>query len=168
MWSKEKDVHAEKLWNFVAMFSEFEIENHVEGCDLDEMGMHRVFDRLDKHQTMQQMRAHLQKVGVESFKRIGMISFLVFNYGYDWVEVVNALQGGNGEGIAKAKQMLEEVAKAFAEAQSTAESSKAAMAEVAKMAALDVPMRRPTRLLRSSARRRRGLRRTRWRRRLTR
>ena len=85
MWSKEKDVHAEKLWNFVAMFSEFEIENHAEGCDLDEMGMHRVFDRLDKHQTMQQMRAHLQKVGVESFKRISMIHFLVFNYGYDWV-----------------------------------------------------------------------------------
>lgn len=119
MCPEERDVHAVELWNFVAMFSEFEIENHAEGCDLDEMGMHRVFERMDKHQTMQEMRAHFRKVGVESFKRISTIRFLVFNYGYDWVEVVNALQGGNGEGIAKAKQMLKDVTKVFAEAQST-------------------------------------------------
>ena len=52
MWPTEQDKHAEELWNFVAMFAEFEIENHAEGCDLDEMGMHRVFERMDKHQTM--------------------------------------------------------------------------------------------------------------------
>ena len=119
MRPNEKDEHAEELWNFVGMFWEFEIENHAEGCDLNEMGMHRVFEWMDKHQTMQQMCVHIRKVGIESLKRISMIHFLVFNYGYDWVEVVNALQGGNGEGIAKAKQMLKDVTKVFAEAQST-------------------------------------------------
>ena len=69
--------------------------------------------------------AHLRSVGVESFKRISMIHFLIFNNGYDWIEVVNAPQGVNAEGIEKAKQMLEEVTVAFAEAQSTAESAKA-------------------------------------------
>ena len=85
MWPKEKDAHAEEQWNFVAMFSEFEIENHAEGCDLNEMGMHRVFEWMDKHQTMQEIRVHIRKVGIESLKRISMIHFLVFNYGYDWV-----------------------------------------------------------------------------------
>ena len=107
MSPKEKDAHAEELWNFVAMFSEFEIENRAEGCDLDEMGIHRVFER------------------------IGMIHFPVFNYGSDWVEVVNSPHGGNAEGIEKAKQMLEEVTRAFAE--STAEAAKKAD-EAAKVA----------------------------------
>ena len=57
MWPKEKDAHAEELWNFVAMFAEFENENHGDCCDLDEMGMHRVFEWLYKHQMMQEMRA---------------------------------------------------------------------------------------------------------------
>ena len=127
MWPKEKDAHPEKLWNFVAMFSELEIENHAEGCDLDEMGMHRVFERMDKHQTMQEMRAHFRKVGVESFKRTSMIHFLLFNYGYDWVELVNAPHLGNAEGIEKAKQIVEEVA--FADAQCTAEAAKEEEAE---------------------------------------
>ena len=110
----------------VAMFSEFEIENHAARCDLDEMGMHRFFRRRDKHKTMQEMSVHFRNVGVESFKRISMIHFLIFNYGYDWVEVVNAPQGGNAEGIEKAKQMLEEVTRAFAEARSTKAAAEAA------------------------------------------
>ena len=57
MWPKEQDAHAEELWNFVAMFAEFEIENHGDCCDLDEMGMHLVFEWIYKHQMMQEMRA---------------------------------------------------------------------------------------------------------------
>ena len=52
-----------------------------------------------------------------------MIRFLIFNNGYDWVEVVDAPQGGNAEGIAKAKQMLEEVTRAFAEAAKKADEA---------------------------------------------
>ena len=48
IWPKEQDMHAEELWNFVAMFAEFEIENSEQGRDLDEM---------DMRQTMQEMRA---------------------------------------------------------------------------------------------------------------
>ena len=52
-----------------------------------------------------------------------MIHLNVFNYGYDWVDVVNAPQGGSAEGIAKAKQMLEEVTRAFAEAAKNADEA---------------------------------------------
>ena len=38
MWSEENKAHAERLWNFVAMFSELEIENHAAGCDIEAMG----------------------------------------------------------------------------------------------------------------------------------
>ena len=149
MWPEKQDAHAEELLNFVAMFSEFELENHAEGCDIDEMGMHRVFERMDKHWTTQEMRAHFRKVGVESFKRISMIHFLI-NYGYDWIEVVNAPQGGKAEGVEKAKQTLEDVtfARAFADAQSTAESAMAAPVEGQKVALDEVRRRRlrsPTR-----------------------
>ena len=70
---------------------------------------------------MQEMCAHFRKVGVESFKRISMIHSLIFNCGYDWIEVVNAPQGGNAEGIEKAKQRVEEVA--FAEAAKKADEA---------------------------------------------
>ena len=38
----------------VAMFSEFEIENNAARCDLDEMGIHRVFERMDERQAMRE------------------------------------------------------------------------------------------------------------------
>ena len=97
------------------------------------MGIHRVFLQMDKRQTMQEMRAHFRKVGVESFKRIGMIHFL--NYGYDWVELVNAPHLGNAEGIEKAKQIVEEVA--FAEAESAKAAEAAKNADEAAKVALD-------------------------------
>ena len=97
------------------------------------MGIHRVFLQMDKRQTMQEMRAHFRKVGVESFKRIGMIHFL--NYGYDWVELVNAPHLGNAEGIEKAKQIVEEVA--FAEAESAKAAEAAKKADEAAKVALD-------------------------------
>ena len=126
MSPKEKDAHAEELWNFVAMSSELEIEKHAEGWCLEAMGMHCVFELVDKHRTIQEMRTCFRSVGVESFKRIGMTHFLIFNYGYDWIEVVNAPHCGNHEGIDKAKQTLEEVTRAFAEARSTKAAAEAA------------------------------------------
>ena len=127
----ELEEHADGLWNFDAMFSEFEIEKHAAGCDLDGMWIHRVFVQMDKRQTIHEMRAHFRKFGVESFKRTGMIRFIVFNYGSDWVEVVNAPQGGNAEGLEKAKQMLEEVV--FEEAAKNADqAAKVVLCELAR------------------------------------
>ena len=64
-----------------------------------------------------------------------MSHFLIFNDGYDWVEVDNMPQAGNAEGVAKAKRRFEDVTVRFAEAQSTAESAKEA--ETAKKAETD-------------------------------
>ncbi|EAL51334.1 hypothetical protein CL6EHI_004550 [Entamoeba histolytica] len=129
MWPKDQGKSAEELWNYVELFASLDLENGKEGSDLDELGMHRVFEKIQKQQTMQEMRNHLRKVGVTSFKKISMINFLIFIYGYDWAEVVNAPQGGNVEGIEKAKNMLEEVTIAFEDAQKKAQESKAAADE---------------------------------------
>nr|BAN42039.1 M protein, serotype 2.1 precursor, putative [Entamoeba invadens] len=134
MWPKEQDKRAEELWNLIVLFSSLELENGKEGCDLDEMNMHRVFEKLNAQQTFQEMRNHMRKVGVTSFKKISMINFLIFHFGYDWKEVVEAPQGGNLEGIEKAKKMLEEVTVAFESAQKKAEESKAAAEESKKKA----------------------------------
>ena len=62
-----------------------------------------------------------------------MIHFLIFNYGNEWVEVVNAPHLGNAEGIEKAKQIVEEVV--FAEAESAkAEEAAKNTDEAAKVA----------------------------------
>jgi len=129
---EEGNKHAEELYKFVNIFAEFELENHSEGHDLDEMQMHRVFEKVNQQQTMQEMRNHFRSIGVQSFKRISMIYFLIFNYKYDWHEVANAPQGGNIEGINKAKKMLEEVTLALEESQKKAEEAKKATAESKK------------------------------------
>nr|BAN40474.1 tropomyosin, putative [Entamoeba invadens]BAN41217.1 tropomyosin, putative [Entamoeba invadens] len=135
MWFKEKDARAEELWSLVSLFASLEQENGKEGCGLDEVNMHRVFEKLNAQQTFQEMRNHMRKVGVTSFKKISMINFLIFHFGYDWKEVVNAPQGGNIEGIEKAKKMLEDVTIALESATKKAEESKAAAEESRKKTA---------------------------------
>ncbi|EKE40296.1 hypothetical protein ENUP19_0188G0014 [Entamoeba nuttalli] len=129
MWPKDQGANAEELWNYVELFGSLELENGKEGSDLDELGMHRVFEKIQKQQTMQEMRNHLRKVGVTSFKKISMINFLIFIYGYDLHEVVNAPQGANGAEVEKAKKILEEVTEAFNSAQEKATAAKKAADE---------------------------------------
>ncbi|EDR26139.1 protein tolA, putative [Entamoeba dispar SAW760] len=129
MWPKDQGKSAEELWNYVELFGSLELENGKEGNDLDELGMHRVFEKIQKQQTMQEMRNHLRKVGVTSFKKISMINFLIFIYGYDLHEVVNAPQGANGAEVEKAKKILEEVTEAFNSAQEKAATAKKAADE---------------------------------------
>ena len=135
MWPKDKDTYAEEIYQFVEMFAGLAGEDGKEGNALDELGMHRVFEKLSKQQTMQEMRNHLRTVGVSSFKKISMINFLIFYYKYNWEEVVNAPQCGNSEEIEKAKQMLEEATIALEEAIKKATESKAAANEASQKAA---------------------------------
>ena len=116
------------------MFAGLAGEDGKEGNGLDELGMHTVFEKLSKQQTMQEMRNHLRTVGVSSFKKISMINFLIFYYKYNWEEVVNAPQGGNSEELEKAEQMLEEVTVALEEAIKKATESKALAAEAKQKA----------------------------------
>ena len=78
MWPQTQDQYAEEVYQYIKIFADLELENGKEGCDLDELGMHRVFEKIQKQQTMQEMRNHLRKVGVTSFKKISMINFLIF------------------------------------------------------------------------------------------
>lgn len=133
LWPTKKDTVAEEIWKFTNMFIEFEIENHAEGCDLDELNMHRVFEKLDLHKTVQEMRQHLRSAGVENFKRIGMLHFLSYYYEMDWKAVANAPQGDNSEQIEKAQKLLDEVSKQLIECETkAAEAKKSAAAAAVK------------------------------------
>ncbi|KAL7716638.1 Calcium-regulated actin-bundling protein C-terminal domain-containing protein [Entamoeba marina] len=135
LWPKQKDSKAEELWNLVQIFSEIEIENHENGCEVDEFQVHRVFEKLGEQKTVQEMRNHLRTVGVEKFKNIGMLHFLIWHYQQDWHAVVNASQGDNTAELEQAKQMLDEVSKLFAESQQKAETAKKSAAESTQKAA---------------------------------
>ena len=134
LWPTKKDTVAEEIWKFTQMFAEFEIENHAEGCDLDELNMHRVFEKLNLHKTVQEMRQHLRSAGVENFKRIGMLHFLSYYYEMDWRAVANAPQGDNTKELEKAQQLLDEVSKQLTECQKKASEAKTAAAEASKKA----------------------------------
>nr|BAN38087.1 TolA protein, putative [Entamoeba histolytica] len=124
LWPTYKDTMAEEVWGFSQMFSEFEIENHENGCDLDELNMHRVFEKLGNQKTVQEMRSQLKQAGVENFKRVGMLHFLTYYYGMDWHKVANAPQGDNSAQVEKAQQLLDEVSKQLELCQKRAEEAK--------------------------------------------
>ncbi|EKE37167.1 hypothetical protein ENUP19_0285G0020 [Entamoeba nuttalli] len=124
LWPTHKDTVAEEIWKFAQMFSEFEIENHENGCDLDELNMHRVFEKLGNQKTVQEMRSQLKQAGVENFKKVGMLHFLTYYYGMDWHKVANAPQGDNTAELDKAQKLLDEVSKQLEECQKKAEESK--------------------------------------------
>ena len=132
IWPTLKDARAEELWTIKNIFVEFDIDNHEEGCDLDEFQLHRVFEKLNEGQTVQQMRNTLRTAGVDNFKRIGMLHFLVWHFQQDWHKVANAPQGDNSEQLAKAQKMLDEVTKLFEESQKKAEESKKVAKEAAE------------------------------------
>lgn len=134
MWPASKDEHAEELWNFVQTFSDYEIENHAEGCDLDELNMHRVFEKIGNQKTAQEMRTQLRTAGVDNFKRVSMLHFLVYYFSMDWHKVANAPQGDNSAELEKAQKLLDEVSQQLIECQKKADEAKKS-AEAAKIKA---------------------------------
>ncbi|ELP85845.1 hypothetical protein EIN_282260 [Entamoeba invadens IP1] len=131
VWPAYKDTLAEEMWGFTNTFIEFEHENHAEGCDLDELNVHRVFEKIGNQKTVQEMRSQLKNAGVENFKRVSLLHFLVYYFGQDWQKVANAPQGDNTEQLSAAQKMLDEVSKKLEECTKQADLSKKA-AEAAK------------------------------------
>ena len=48
MWPKDQGANAEEVYKFVSLFASLELEEGKEGCGLDELGMHRVFEKLHR------------------------------------------------------------------------------------------------------------------------
>ena len=109
----------ETLWNYVIVNAELDLENHNEGCGLDEMKAHVFLEKFNETLTVREMRAKLRSTGAleesERPKIVPLTHFLLYKYGVDWHALVNASQGDNAKEIAKAQAMLEEVQAAFRE-----------------------------------------------------
>merc|ERR1712137_1430686 len=113
----EKD--AEKLWQYVHTCADLDMENHENGCGLDEVNAHRFLEVYGETLTVRELREKLRSTGAleasERPKIVPITHYLLFKYNVDWHVLVNASQGDNSEEIKKAQAMLEEVQAAFRE-----------------------------------------------------
>ncbi|ELR17038.1 protein tolA, putative [Acanthamoeba castellanii str. Neff] len=106
---------AEKLWSFVHKAAELDLERKADGTELDEFQAHRFLEHFKETMTVQAMRDKLRSLGaIETgvAKKVPLIHMLIFKYGVDWKELVNAPQG-NKDDIEKAQKLLDEVTAAF-------------------------------------------------------
>merc|ERR1711974_144109 len=129
-----KESEAERLWDYVQKLNELDLEFHEEGSALDEMKAHVFLEKFDETLTVREMRAKLRSTGAigetERPKVVPLTHFLLYKYNVDWHQLVDETrQGSNKEEMAKAEQMLEEVARAVKESESKASAARKALAE---------------------------------------
>ena len=130
---------AEKLWKYVHTCSDLDLQDHEEGCGLDEVNAHRFLEVYGETLTVRELRAKLRSTGAleesERPKVVPLTHYLLFRYNVDWHVLVNASQGDNSKEIEKAQQMLEEVQAAFREADAKHKQAAASFREAERTAA---------------------------------
>merc|ERR1712137_492919 len=111
----EKD--AEKLWQYVHTCADLDMENHENGCGLDEVNAHRFLEVYGETLTVRELREKLRSTGAleasERPKIVPITHYLLFKYNVDWNVLVNASQGDNSAEIAEAQRLLESVQELF-------------------------------------------------------
>lgn len=115
-WLENGEKEAENIWNYVLKFSEYDNENHEEGCALDELNIHRILEFYNDQQTIQQFRESLRQQNVEFKRTFALCIFLAWHYKMPIKKLVNAPQGHQSAEMAKAQQMVDEVSVLLAEA----------------------------------------------------
>merc|ERR1712063_238254 len=105
-WEQFAEKEAELIWQYVLKNEELDIENHDEGCGLDEM------------------RAKLRSTGAigesERPKAVPLTHYLLYKYNADWHTLVDETrQGDNKEEMAKAEAMLAQVTAAFKQSEAS-------------------------------------------------
>jgi len=110
---------AEKLWKYVHTCADLDLQDHEDGCGLDEVNAHRFLEVYGETLTVRELRAKLRSTKAleenERPKVVPLTHYLLFRYNVDWHVLVNASQGDNSAEIKKAQQMLDEVQAAFRE-----------------------------------------------------
>merc|ERR1712232_1181060 len=131
-WEDFAEKEAETLWKYVEKNAELDLENHGEGCALDEMKAHVFLEKFDETLTVREMRAKLRSTGAigetERPKNVPLTHYLLYKYNADWNKLVDeARQGDNAEEIEKAEAMLAEVTAAFKESEARAADARNAL-----------------------------------------
>merc|ERR1712137_795476 len=124
-WEEFAEKEAEIIWQYVATNATLDLENHEEGCGLDEMKAHVFLEKFDETLTVREMRAKLRSTGAigesERPKTVPLTHYLLYKYNVDWHTLVDETrQGDNKEELEKAEQMLQEVQRAFRESEEKA------------------------------------------------
>merc|ERR1711862_1065770 len=131
-WEDFAEKEAELLWQYVLKNAELDLENHEEGCGLDEMKAHVFLEKFDETLTVREMRAKLRSTGAigetERPKNVPLTHYLLYKYNADWNKLVDETrQGDNAEEIEKAEAMLAEVTAAFKESEARAADARNAL-----------------------------------------
>merc|ERR1711982_317302 len=126
-WEEFAQKEAETIWNYVGTNAELDLENHADGCGLDEMKAHVFLEKFNETLTVREMRAKLRSTGAigeaERPKTVPLTHFLLYKYAVDWHTLTDETrQGSNKEEMAKAEKMLEAVASENAAKQREAEA----------------------------------------------
>jgi len=128
----EKD--AELVWTWCQSFSELDQDKHADGNELDEFWSHKFLEGLGETMTVIEMREKFRKIDADFNKRMSMVEYIMFRYGFSIPSVLTCPQGDNTAGIQKAQAMVDEAQKAVDEMNSKLASAKEA-ADRAKEAA---------------------------------
>ena len=131
-WEDFAEKEAELLWQYVLKNAELDLENHEEGCGLDEMKAHVFLEKFDETLTVREMRAKLRSTGAigeaERPKSVPLTHYLLYKYNVDWHTLVDEKrQGDNQEEMEKAEAMLQEVLAAFRESEAKASEARNAL-----------------------------------------
>merc|ERR1712232_1063224 len=131
-WEDFAEKEAETLWKYVETNEKLDLENHEEGCGLDEMKAHVFLEKFDETLTVREMRAKLRSTGAigesERPKLVPLTHYLLYKYNADWRLLVDeGRQGDNKEEMEKAEALLAEVTAAFKESEARAAEARNAL-----------------------------------------
>jgi len=137
-WHKAAmDKEAEKIWKYVAKFSDLDLQNRENGRALDELNAHRFLESFKETLTVLEMRETLRKTGAippnGKPKDFPLTHFLLAHFPKtDWHSLVNATQGDNAAEIAACQKLMKEIQDSIPELQKAEHEAKLASAEQKK------------------------------------
>jgi len=121
-------------WTWCQTFSQLDPDKHADGNELDEFWSHKFLETLGETMTVIEMREKFRKIDADFNKRMSMVEYIMYRYGFSIPSVLTAPQGDNTEGIKRAQAMVDEAQKALDEMNVKLTAAKEA-AERAKKAA---------------------------------
>jgi len=140
-WEETDDSTKEGLWKFWKKFQDLDRqqynglpkdkrpETYVEFSSLDEFWSHKFLESIGKTLTAIEFRNEFKKIDANTDKRMSMLEFLIWEFQKSLKELMSKPQGADAGEVAKAQELLDEVAEAFSAAQAALDQAKAAAAE---------------------------------------
>jgi len=130
-WDDVGQANSEKIWLYVEKIAKFDLQKGTQGCEVDELQMHKFLEAFQETMTVREMRDTLRAKGAigDAVKLIALIHYLIFRFNIDFHVLVNAHQGDNRKELEEAQRMLDEVSRACQEAEAKAQAAKAALAK---------------------------------------